>query len=68
MTRWEYCEVHWHTQGVTTTKANPSGQHSVQQAGAAEWHNVLAKLGAEGWELVSVLPDYYYYFKRPLKG
>jgi hypothetical protein len=69
MTKWEYCEVHWHQQGVTVTMPQPSGKHVVQQSGTSEWHNVLARLGAEGWELVNVIgPDYWYYFKRPLNA
>lgn len=65
MTKWEYCEVHWHEEGVTITLPQVGNEHVAQQFETTEWHNVLARLGMEGWELVSMLPDYWYYFKRP---
>ena len=68
MTKWEYCEVQWHQQAVTVTRVGTKSPQATQSYNPAEWHSVLARLGEEGWELVSVLaPDYWYYFKRPLK-
>jgi len=55
-----------------TSKVYSAKGHSQQEFGGKEWPNVLARMGGEGWELVSVmasptgLHQYWYYFKRPL--
>jgi hypothetical protein len=70
MDRWQYCELHWRAEGVTVKECDAYGQHKLQDHALADFHTVLALLGSEGWELVSVLGspkgvhEYWYYFKR----
>jgi hypothetical protein len=48
------------------------GTPRVKSFEAQNWPQLLAKLGADGWELVSTtaspvgVHEYYFYFKRPL--
>ena len=71
MSRWEYCEVWWEPNQITVNICNVGGSQE-EKYESAEWFNVLAKLGDEGWELTGVLASpsgsqqYWYYFKRPM--
>jgi hypothetical protein len=72
MLLWEYCEVAY------TPKQIIVHIYSSGDAGMFEgiqnpegWGTLLAQLGSEGWELVSVIPTKpanhsLYYFKRPI--
>ncbi|MFO0964789.1 MAG: hypothetical protein U0793_04265 [Gemmataceae bacterium] len=72
MPRWEYCDVTWQPEQVTLTRCSPDGEPSIQTTEATQWPQLLARLGADGWELVSTIAsplgvhEYYFYFKRPL--
>jgi hypothetical protein len=72
MTRWEYCDVTWQPEQVVLTHCGAHGEPEVQAFAAEGWPQLLARLGADGWELVSttaspmVVHEYYFYFKRPL--
>lgn len=73
MTRWEYCEVWWQTQGVLVNFFTPNGTNE-HRFPSNQWPSAFARLGAEGWELVSMMAsptgvhEYWYYFKRPMQG
>jgi hypothetical protein len=72
MTRWEYCDVTWQQAQVTVTLCAAGGTPRVKTFEAQNWPQLLAKLGSDGWELVSTtaspvgMHEYYFYFKRPL--
>ena len=74
MSLWEYCEVAWTPKQVIIHiySAREEGRYEgVLQP--KEWGTLLAQLGADGWELVGVLPTRpanhsLYYFKRPLEA
>jgi hypothetical protein len=72
MTRWEYCEAIWQPEQVALTMPVPDEVSEPTTYPAEQWPQVLATLGHDGWELVSVTPspvgmhEYYFYFKRPL--
>jgi hypothetical protein len=68
VTKWEYCVLEWRPDQATVTVY---GQ-SARPFDLYDWDSEFAALGAEGWELVSVLAnpsgaqEYWYYFKRPM--
>jgi len=75
MVQWEYAEV-WYEQKMMAVRVvvntfSLRGNNQQEHSGK-EWGNVLARMGAEGWELVSVMASptgthqYWYYFKRPI--
>ena len=72
MTRWEYCEAVWQPEQVALTLPVPDEEAVPTFYPAAQWPQVLATLGADGWELVGCTAspvgahEYYFYFKRPL--
>src|SRR5262249_46366083 len=72
MTRWEYCDATWQPTQVVLTHCTANGSPRVQTFDAEAWPQLLARLGADGWELVSTtaaptgVHEYYFYFKRPL--
>lgn len=72
MPLWEYCEVAWTPKQITihvySGRADGSYEGTTQPN---EWGGLLAQLGADGWELVGVVPTIpanhtLYYFKRPI--
>lgn len=72
MPLWEYCEVGWTPKQITihvySGRADGSYEGVIQPK---EWGGLLAQLGADGWELVGIVPtrpaNYtLYYFKRPI--
>jgi len=71
MTRWEYCEVTWQPAQVTVTSIPAYGELQTDTYPTTEWPQLLAKLGEDGWEMVSCTSspvgahEYYFYFKRP---
>jgi hypothetical protein len=73
MTRWEYCDVTWQPHQVILTMCSAGETPRVKAFEAQNWPQILAKLGADGWELVTTtaspvgIHEYYFYFKRPLK-
>lgn len=74
MKRWEYCDVTWQPEQVVMTTCDATGAPRVKAYNAQDWPRLLAKLGADGWELVSTtsspvgIHEYYFYFKRPLEN
>ena len=72
MSYWEYCEVGWTPKQITIhvySGRSDGSYEGVQEP--KEWGRLLAQLGADGWELVGVVPTRpanhtLYYFKRPL--
>ncbi len=74
MQQWEYCEVGWTLEQVTihVYSSRENGTYvGVQKPD--EWGALLSQLGAEGWELVGVVPTKpanhsLYYFKRPIES
>ena len=73
MTRWEYCDVTWQEAGVTVTRCEVNGEPWAETFDAPTWPELLARLGADGWEMVAAMAsplgihEYYYYFKRPVE-
>ncbi len=73
MPLWEYCEVAWTSKQVTIhiySGRDGGSYEGVQKP--EEWGTLLAQLGADGWELVGIVPTRpashsLYYFKRPLE-
>jgi hypothetical protein len=72
MNRWEYCDVTWQPDQVIVTYCQSKEEPIVKTFGSPLWPQVLARLGADGWELVSSMnspagvQEYFFYFKRPL--
>jgi hypothetical protein len=73
MSLWEYCEVAWTPKQITlhVYSARDEGNYEGILK-PEEWGTLLAQLGADGWELVGVMPTRpanhsLYYFKRPLE-
>jgi hypothetical protein len=72
MSYWEYCEVGWTPKQITIHVYSRSSDGSYEGIlESKEWGRLLAQLGADGWELVGVVPTRpathtLYYFKRPL--
>jgi len=72
MSYWEYCEVGWTPKQITIhvfSGRSGGSYEGVQEP--KEWGSLLAQLGADGWELVGIVPTRpanhtLYYFKRPL--
>lgn len=72
MSYWEYCEVGWTPKQITIhvySRSSDGSYEGIQES--KEWGRLLAQLGADGWELVGVVPTRpathtLYYFKRPL--
>jgi hypothetical protein len=72
MSYWEYCEVGWTPKQITIhvySQSSDGSYEGIQES--KEWGRLLAQLGADGWELVGVVPirpatHTLYYFKRPL--
>jgi hypothetical protein len=73
MTCWEYCDVTWQPGQVILTMPSVDDPPNVETFDPDTWPQLLAKLGADGWELVSTtaspmgVHEYYFYFKRPLE-
>jgi hypothetical protein len=73
MRRWEYCDVTWQPTLLIVTFGSPDDDPEVETHDSADWPQVLAQLGADGWELVSTtaspmgVHEYFFYFKRPLE-
>lgn len=72
MPLWEYCEVAYTPKQVLVHiwSSRDQGMYEGIQK-PEEWGMLLAQLGADGWELVGVVPTRpanhsLYYFKRPL--
>lgn len=72
MSYWEYCEVGWTPRQITihVYSGRVDGSYEGVQEPQA-WGSLLAQLGADGWELVGMVPGKptnhtLYYFKRPL--
>ena len=72
MQLWEYCEVAWTPKQVTihVYSNRDNGTYEGVQP-PEEWGALLTQLGADGWEMVSVVParpasHTLYYFKRAL--
>ncbi len=71
---WEYCEVAWMAKQVMIQvySSRDNGTYEGVQK-PEEWGALLAQLGADGWELVGVVParaanHTLYYFKRPIES
>jgi hypothetical protein len=73
MTRWEYCDVTWQPVDIIVTTCAAGGEPQVETFDAQTWPQLLARLGDDGWELVSAIAspmgvhEYFFYFKRPLE-
>ena len=74
MFQWEYCEVAYTPKQVLihVYSERDNGKYEGIQK-PEEWGELLAQLGADGWELVGVVPTRpanhtLYYFKRPLNS
>ena len=72
MSYWEYCEVGWTPQQITihVYSGRADGSYEGIQE-PKEWGKLLAQLGADGWEMVGIVPGKpanhtLYYFKRPM--
>lgn len=72
MLLWEYCEVAYTSKQVIVHvySSRDNGMYEGIQK-PEEWGALLTQLGADGWELVSVVPTKpanhsLYYFKRPV--
>lgn len=72
MLLWEYCEVAYTPKQVIVHvySSRDNGMYEGIQK-PEEWGVLLAQLGADGWELVGVVPTRpanhsLYYFKRPI--
>ena len=74
MIRWEYCEAIWRPDVVELTMPTPDEAPPAASYPTAQWLQVLAQLGVEGWEMTGVAPsatsahEYFFYFKRPFEG
>jgi hypothetical protein len=74
MTRWEYADVTWQPDQVIVTTVEDGDRPTTETYPATEWPQLLAKLGYDGWEMVSCTAspvgahEYYFYFKRPYVG
>ncbi|HLH62073.1 MAG TPA: hypothetical protein VKV20_10355 [Ktedonobacteraceae bacterium] len=73
MQPWEYCEVAWTPKQVTihVYSSREDGRYEGVQS-PEEWGALLTQLGADGWELVGVVParpasHSLYYFKRAIE-
>jgi hypothetical protein len=73
MQQWEYCEVAWMPKQVMihVYSSRENGTYEGVQK-PEEWGALLAQLGADGWELVGVVPTRaathtLYYLKRPIE-
>jgi hypothetical protein len=73
MTRWEYCDITWQTTEVTVTRCEANGEPWAESFDTQTWPQLLAKLGDDGWEMVTALVspagghEYFFYFKRPVE-
>jgi hypothetical protein len=71
--RWEYCDVTWRPDELIVTSCSVDEEPVVETYDSINWPQVLAQMGADGWELVSTtaspvgVHEYYFYFKRPLE-
>jgi hypothetical protein len=71
--RWQYCQVEVGSNGQGALKQFFADREPVETALYANWPGMIAKLGEQGWELVSVFPNeggrgrspLTYVFKRP---
>jgi hypothetical protein len=74
MQQWEYCEVGWTPKQVTIHVYSSSADGTYEGVQTPEeWGALLSQLGADGWELVGVVPTKpithsLYYFKRPISS
>ena len=73
MTRWEYCDVNWQSVQVSVTRCEANGEPWTETFDAQTWPELLARLGSDGWELVTGMTsptgvhEYFFYFKRPIE-
>ncbi len=73
-TSWQYCQVEVGADGMGVLRQFFTDREPVETALHNNWPSMLAKLGQQGWELVSVFPNeggrgrnpLTYVFKRPL--
>ncbi len=72
MPLWEYCEVAYTPKQVIVHvySSRDNGMYEGIQK-PEEWGALLTQLGADGWELVGIVPirsanHSLYYFKRPI--
>jgi hypothetical protein len=71
--RWQYCQVEIGTNGQGALKQFFPDREPVETALYNNWPGMIAKLGEQGWELVSAFPNeggrgrspLTYVFKRP---
>jgi hypothetical protein len=71
MPLWEYCEVAWTPKQITIHVYSGRDDGSYEGVMQPKEWGLLAQLGADGWELVGVVPTRpanhtLYYFKRPI--
>ncbi len=72
--RWQYCQIEVNASGMGVLKQFFTDRAPVETELHQGWPAMLAKLGEQGWELVSVFPHtgglgrlpLTYVFKRPL--
>jgi len=70
MQQWEYCEVAWTPKQVTihVYSSRENGTYEGVQK-PEEWGALLSQLGADGWELVGVVPtkpaNHSLYYSKP---
>src|SRR5437899_3368789 len=53
MTHWEYCEAVWQPDQVSLTMPVPDEEPVPTSYPAQQWPQVMAQLGADGWEMAS---------------
>lgn len=72
--RWQYCQIEVGTNGLGTLRQFFAEREPILTDLHNSWPSMLAKLGEQGWELVSVFPNeggrgrspLTYVFKRTL--
>lgn len=72
--RWQYCQVEVGTNSLGVLRQFFTDRDPVQTDLHQGWPSMVAKLGEQGWELVSAFPNEIgrgrnpltYVFKRPL--
>jgi len=63
--------VIWQPDQVMVTTPDAHDEATVDTLSPSEWYSLLARLGEEGWEMISCtgaptgIHEYYFYFKRP---
>ncbi len=70
--KWQYCQIEVGTNNIGTLRQFFADRDPVQTDLHVTWPSMIAKLGEQGWELVSLLPGAagrnsgIYVFKRPM--